>query len=201
MKTYLIIASFFLSLSVVLFLYFMPISNHFVRYLWWRLTADVHVVSGDVVSKETKIHYTVYGRGAPVLLLHGGLSNKLSWFSQLPELSASGYQLILLDSRGHGRSGLGSSELSYRLLADDALAVLDHLKIEKVDVLGWSDGANTALTLASQWPKRIGKIVAISGNYSPQGLTVEARQDNLEHFTGIKYFLYKFWTGAESKFN
>lgn len=200
MKTALVVSGIFLCFSVFMFLYFMPLSNYLARYLWWRLSADVSVLSGDVFSEGTRIHYTVYGQGSPVLLLHGGLSNKLSWFSQLPELADCGYRLILLDSRGHGLSGLGDSDLSYRLLADDALAVLDRLKIARVDVLGWSDGANTALQLASQSPQRIGKIVAISGNYSPQGLTDKARQDNLEQSTGMKYWLYTLWTGAEGAF-
>ena len=200
MKFFLVVAGLLLGGIAVSAFYFMPISNHFARYLWWRLTTDVAATSGDVFSRDTKIHYTVYGDGTPILLLHGGLSNKLSWFSQLPVLSDCGYRLILLDSRGHGLSGLGNAELSYRLLADDALAVLDRLNVQQADVLGWSDGANTALLLAGRWPKRVGKIVAISGNSSPQGLTVAARQQNLEQPTGITYWLYRFWTGAEDKF-
>lgn len=201
MKTFWATTAILLIFITVPALYFFSITSNIVRFLQWRLTSDIAVASGDVVSRQTKIHYTVYGEGTPILLLHGGLSNKLSWFSQLPELSNCGYQLILLDSRGHGRSGLGNHELSYRLLAEDAIAVLDRLKIQQVDLLGWSDGANTALLMASDWPERINKIVAISGNYHPQGLTKQARQENLEKTTGIKYWLYRVWTGAEENFH
>ncbi len=191
-----------LTLSVLaLAIYFMPITSHLVRYLYWQWTTPVSHNEGEVYSDGTKIHYQVYGSGKPVLLLHGGLSNKLSWYSQLPLLAEQNLQLILLDSRGHGRSDLGSNNLSYQLLADDATAVLDTLQIQKVAVLGWSDGANTAFVLASEQPDRITCIISISGNYSPEGLTPEARQENQCPLSGIGYWAYRPWTGAETSFS
>ena len=189
-----------IGITILFYFSYMSVANHFVRYLWWQFTSAVPSSSDTVNSAGTTIHYTVYGQGEPILMLHGGLSNKLSWFSQLPELSSSGYRLILLDSRGHGLSGLGSATLDYRLMVADARAVLDRLKIKHTDVIGWSDGANSALLMASLYPERIGRIVAISGNYSPEGLTPEARQENNERTTGIKYWLYRWWTGAGEKF-
>jgi len=200
MKAAFAIISLVLAIALSLFIYFLPISTNFVRYLWWRLTTATSIVSGKVISNGTDIHYSVYGQGSPILMLHGGLSNKLSWFSQIPVLTASGYQLILLDARGHGLSALGNHTFSYRLLADDAMAVLDQLRVAQVDVIGWSDGANTALILAGISPGRIRKIVAISGNYSPQGLTDEAQQDNFRKTSGVSYWLYRWWTGAGEKF-
>ncbi len=201
MKLFIVIVASLTLTVLALAIYFMPITTHLVRYLYWQWTSPVSHSEGEVYSGGTKIHYQVYGNGKPVLLLHGGLSNKLSWYSQLPLLAEQNLQLILLDSRGHGRSGLGSNNLSYQLLADDATAVLDTLQIQKVAVLGWSDGANTAFVLASQQPDRISRIISISGNYNPEGLTPAARQENKQPLTGISYWTYRLWTGAEARFN
>jgi pimeloyl-ACP methyl ester carboxylesterase len=131
-----------------------------------------------------------------VLLLHGGLSNRLSWFSQLPWLVSSGRQVIVMDTRGHGRSGLGKQALSYRQLAGDAVRVLDRLDVRCSDVIGWSDGANTALLLARDWPQRVGRVVSISGNYSPAGLTPEASADSRQMSQAPVSWLRGLWTGA-----
>jgi pimeloyl-ACP methyl ester carboxylesterase len=96
--------------------------------------------------------------------------------------------VILVDTRGHGESGLGDVELSYRLFAADAIQVMNHLGIERINVIGWSDGANTALLLARYWPERIDRVVAISGNSDPSGLTPAARSDNLNLTNGSSYW-------------
>lgn len=157
--------------------------------------------SGIVHSHDADIHYSVIGQGKPILLIHGGLANRLCWFSQLPWLVDNGYQAIVIDSRGHGNSGLGRSQLTYRLMATDGLNVMNHLNIKKADILGWSDGANTALLMASLWPQRINRIVAISGNFSPAGLTSEAQRQALTQSKGVNYWFYRLWTGAGEKFH
>jgi len=200
MKTLAITAVSFLGILVMVFLYMVPVSTNFVRYLWWRFASGVEITEGRTQSHGASIHYVVFGSGNPVILLHGGLSNKICWFSQIPTLSAHGFQIILVDSRGHGISELGDSELSYHLLAEDALAILNDRNISQTAVIGWSDGANTALQLANEWPARIGKIVAISGNYSPQGLTSEAHRDQLKRSSGLQYWLFRWLTGAGEKF-
>ena len=156
----------------------MPISGNFARYLWWRYTADPGPETGSVDTEGAAIHYQHYrGRGPAILLLHGGLSHRLSWFSQLPWLVSSGRGIVVIDIRGHGRSGLGERALSYLRLASDVLAVMDALHLPKADIIGWSDGGNTALVLAHRWRKRVERIVAISANYDPSGLTEDARAD------------------------
>jgi pimeloyl-ACP methyl ester carboxylesterase len=181
------------------FILLTPMSTRFVRYLFWRLTPEAAASSGSVKVGDADIHYFSYGQGPVVLLLHGGLSNRLSWFSQLPWLVASGRRVVLLDTRGHGHSGLGGGELTYRLLASDSIKVLDRLNIRRADVVGWSDGGNTALMLGRYWPQRVRRLVVISANFNPSGLTPEARQAASEQSRGLAHWISRWWTGAEDR--
>jgi pimeloyl-ACP methyl ester carboxylesterase len=175
----------------------MPISGNFARYLWWRYTADPGPETGSVDTEGAAIHYQHYrGRGPAILLLHGGLSHRLSWFSQLPWLVSSGRGIVVIDIRGHGRSGLGERALSYLRLASDVLAVMDALHLPKADIIGWSDGGNTALVLAHRWRKRVERIVAISANYDPSGLTEDARADATRTSDALTHWFTRWWTEA-----
>ena len=117
-----------------------------------------------------RILYSVYGSGAPVILLHGGLGNSGNWGYQVPGLIRSGYQIVLIDSRGHGRSTRDERPIKYELMASDVLAVMDALKLEKATIVGWSDGAVIALILAMQAPERIAGIYSFGGNMDPTGI-------------------------------
>jgi pimeloyl-ACP methyl ester carboxylesterase len=201
MKVIVVFAGIILAVSLVAgIILSMPIPVNLARYLWWRCLPSGAALSGSIWSGDTDIHYHTFGNGQPVLLLHGGLSNRLSWFSQVPWLVGSGRQVILLETRGHGSSKLGHAELSYRLLAADAIHVLDQLGILRTDVIGWSDGANTALLLAHDWPERVDRIVAISGNSDPSGLTPAAHADNHVQDSGLIYWFKRWWTGAGEHF-
>ena len=74
-----------------------------------------------------RIWYAVYGVGQPVILLHGGLGNSGNWGYQVPALLDAGYQTIVIDSRGHGRSTRDEQPYSYELMASDVLAGIDAL--------------------------------------------------------------------------
>jgi len=179
-----------------LYILLMPMSESLVRYLTWTMTPAAAALRGSVDTGDTTIHYVSYGSGPAILLLHGGLSNRLSWFSQIPLLTSANRQIIVPDTRGHGRSGIGSNELNYRLLASDAIHVLDKLNITQADVIGWSDGGNTALLLGCYWPQRVSKIVVISANFSPSGLTSKAQEDTRTYSSGLTYWIKSWWTGA-----
>lgn len=182
------------------YLLLMPISGNFLAYLIWKTTPAAVPLKGNVKSEDVNIHYISYGTGPAILLLHGGLSNRLSWFSQIPWLVSSGHRVVLLDTRGHGESGLGQSEFTYRLLASDAVQVLNTLGLQQVDVIGWSDGGNTALMLGRYWSGRIRRIVAISANFNPAGLTPEAQQDMLDNQRNpLIQWITRWWTGAGEK--
>jgi pimeloyl-ACP methyl ester carboxylesterase len=173
-----------------------PMSGALLRYLRWSFTSAPSTLHGQVHTDDATIHFKSYGRGPAVLLLHGGLSNRFAWFSQIPWLVASGRQVVVPDTRGHGRSGLGKKELNYRLLASDAIAVMDQLHIEQADIIGWSDGGNTALLMGRYWPDRVGQMVSISANFNPAGLTPAAMEDAKSKSCGLKYWITRWWTGT-----
>jgi pimeloyl-ACP methyl ester carboxylesterase len=105
--------------------------------------------SGFVENKGSRIWYSVYGDGAPLILLHGGLGHSGNWGHQVPALIEGGYRVVLIDSRGHGRSTRDHQPYSYELMASDVLAVMNLLNLEKAALIGWSDGACTAMVLGA----------------------------------------------------
>jgi pimeloyl-ACP methyl ester carboxylesterase len=117
--------------------------------------------SGRVEANGISIFYAIYGKGPPVILLHGGLANADYWGNQIPAL-ASVHTVIIMDSRGNGRSTRDSQPLSYDLMADDVVALMNALEVQKADIVGWSDGAVVGLDLAMRHADRVGKIFAFA---------------------------------------
>lgn len=124
---------------------------------------------GYVDHDGVSIWYAAYGSGAPVILLHGGLGNSGNWGYQVPALINAGHRVIVIDSRGHGRSTRDTRPYSYELMASDVLAVMDRLEIEKAAIVGWSDGACTGLILARTHPERISGVFFFACNMDPSG--------------------------------
>jgi pimeloyl-ACP methyl ester carboxylesterase len=125
---------------------------------------------GHVARDGARIWYATYGRGAPVVLLHGGLGHSGNWGYQVPALVAAGRRAVLVDSRGHGRSTRDARPFTYELLASDVLAVLDALGLDRAAVVGWSDGACTALILARRTPSRVAGVFFFGCNMDPGGV-------------------------------
>lgn len=125
---------------------------------------------GYVEREGAAIWYASYGAGRPVILLHGGLGNSGNWGYQLPALVENGHRTILIDSRGHGRSTRDDRPFSYELLADDVLAVMDVLPVDRAALVGWSDGACTALVLANSAPVRVAGVFYFACNMDPSGV-------------------------------
>lgn len=124
---------------------------------------------GEAPVDGVKIHYAIYGQGSPVVFLHGGLANTSYWGNQVPAVAAH-HTVILVDSRGHGRSTRDARPYGYDLMADDVVALLDHLGIPKADVVGWSDGAILGLDLALRHKDHVGKVFAFAANTLPSGV-------------------------------
>ena len=124
---------------------------------------------GRLEHDDARIWYASYGLGPPVILLHGGLGHSGNWGYQVPALIDSGHRTIVIDSRGHGRSTRDERPYSYELMASDVLAVMDHLQLEKAALVGWSDGACTALVLADSRPSRVAGVFFFACNMDPSG--------------------------------
>jgi pimeloyl-ACP methyl ester carboxylesterase len=130
---------------------------------------DNAIKSGYAPVNGVKIWYSVFGRGKPVVLLHGGLANSNYWGRLVPALSGR-YQVIVMDSRGHGSSTRSSEPIGYDLMASDVLAVMDFLQIEKAALVGWSDGAIIGLDIAINHPARLTRLFAFAANSDPDGV-------------------------------
>ncbi len=122
-----------------------------------------------IANKGAAIWHAAYGSGPAVILLHGGLGNSGNWGYQIPALVENGYRVIVIDSRGHGRSTRDEQPYSYELMASDVIAVMDALQLEKAALAGWSDGACTALVLASKSPERAAGVFFFACNMDPSG--------------------------------
>ena len=123
---------------------------------------------GIVTIDGADIYYATFGKGAPVILLHGGLGNGDHWANQVPALSET-FQVITIDSRGQGRSTRTRAGVTYDTMADDVLAVMDHLKLDHAAIVGWSDGGEIALKLAIAHPDRVDKLFIFGVNYDSAG--------------------------------
>ena len=125
---------------------------------------------GYIENQGARIWYSTYGFGSPVILLHGGLGHSGNWGYQVPALVENGYRAVLIDSRGHGRSTRDAQPFSYELMASDVLAVMDTLPLEKAALVGWSDGACTALILAVHAPSRAAGVFYFACNMDTSGV-------------------------------
>ena len=118
--------------------------------------------SGVAAVNGIRLWYAVFGHGDPVILVHGGLANSDYWGLQIPVL-AQHYQVVVLDSRGHGRSTRTAAPIGYDAMASDVLALMDTLHIGKAALVGWSDGAIIGLDIAIHHPERLTQAVRLCG--------------------------------------
>ena len=113
-------------------------------------------------SDDAKIYYEVYGKGEPILILHGGGVGTPYELGKILDELKKNHQLIVMSTRGHGRSEIGHSPISFKQKVDDVISVLDAAKISKpVQIFGFSDGAYTAYEIAARHPERVERIAAI----------------------------------------
>lgn len=119
------------------------------------------------------LHYKVVGNGYPIVFLHGALLSMNDWEKQYDDFAGK-YKLIFIDSRGHGKSSFSTEPLSYNVMADDVISLLDHLKIDKAAIVGFSDGGNIGMSMCLRYPERVSKLVAIGSNYKVDDSSVHA---------------------------
>jgi pimeloyl-ACP methyl ester carboxylesterase len=122
------------------------------------------------LAEEAKIYYEVYGKGKPFVLLHGGIMGSIDEMGQFIDSLSKTYQVIAVSTRGHGKSEIGLTPLSYEQKVNDIIAVINAITKDSVMVLGFSDGAYTGYKLASMYPSRIKKLIAIGAGEQVPGL-------------------------------
>lgn len=123
-----------------------------------------------------QMYYATFGAGDPVLLIHGGLGHADIWANQVTDLMKD-HLVIVADSRGHGRSTRTEEPFGYDLMASDYLALLDYLKIDKVDLVGWSDGGIIGLDIAMSHPERLDHLYAQAANITTDGVDPSVAED------------------------
>ncbi|MEM9650200.1 MAG: alpha/beta hydrolase [Bacteroidota bacterium] len=126
--------------------------------------------AGKYIETVTaKLYYETYGSGTPLLLLHGDTFGYIDEFAQYIPLLAENFKVIAVGMRGHGKSELGTNILSYKLFAEDAIAILKKEQHETALVMGFSAGAITAYYLAANFPDTVEKVVALGGMTDSSG--------------------------------
>jgi pimeloyl-ACP methyl ester carboxylesterase len=121
------------------------------------------------------LYYQTYGAGRPMILLHGGLGSGEMFGPILPTL-ADHHQVIVVDLQGHGRTGDIDRPLDVRLMADDIAALVDHLGLQKPDVVGYSLGGGVAFQVAIKYPEKVGRLVSASANIRRDAIYPEMLQ-------------------------
>lgn len=134
------------------------------------------VSTGKAPVNGIEMYYATYGSGDPVLLIHGGLGNADIWANQVADLMKD-HLVIVADSRGHGRSTRTEEPFGYDLMSSDYLALLDYLKIDKVDLVGWSDGGIIGLDIAMSHPERLDHLYAQAANITTDGVDPSVAED------------------------
>lgn len=124
--------------------------------------------TGTVAVNGVRLWYAIFGHGAPVILLHGGYANSNYWGFQVAALAPK-FEVITIDSRGHGRSTWDGQAITYHLMAQDVIAAMDALYIPKAAVVGWSDGGIIGLDMAIHHPERLTKLFAFGANSNIAG--------------------------------
>ena len=131
--------------------------------------------SGYAPVNGLKMYYEIHGEGKPLVLLHGSfMTIDLNFAQLIPEL-AKKHKVIALEMQGHGRTGDIDRPYSYPALASDVDGLLNHLKIDSADVLGYSLGGTVAFELAIKHPKRVTSLVIISSVFRLDGWLQSAR--------------------------
>ena len=125
--------------------------------------------TGKAPVNGIEMYYATYGAGDPILLIHGGLGNADIWSNQVANLMKD-HLVIVADSRGHGRSTRTEEPFGYDLMSSDYLALLDYLKVDKVDLVGWSDGGIIGIDIAMSHPERLKHLFAQAANITTDGV-------------------------------
>jgi pimeloyl-ACP methyl ester carboxylesterase len=148
--------------------------------------------SGYAPVNGINVYYEVYGEGNPIVLLHGAFYTiDMNWGQLIPELSKT-RKVVAIEMQGHGHSPFSERNLSISSLASDVEKVMDYLKINSADIVGYSMGGSVAYQFAVQSPKRLRKLVIISSTYKTDGWLTDVN-------TAFKNFKPEFFDNTPLK--
>ena len=138
------------------------------------MTTDSRVPGQYAEVNGINLYYETHGAGKSLILLHGGLMSGETFGPVLP-LLAEHHQVITVDLQGHGRTADIDRPIDYRLMADDIGALIEHLGLDRPDLVGYSLGGGVALMTAAKYPARVRRIVAASAPIRPDAIYPEVR--------------------------
>ena len=128
------------------------------------------MTSGHAPVNGINMYYEIHGKGdMPLVLIHGGGSTIETSFGVLLPLLAATHKIVAVELQAHGRTSDRNAPESFEQDADDVAALLKYLKIEKANILGFSNGGTTTLQIAIRHPQVVNKIVVIAGAYKREG--------------------------------
>ena len=139
---------------------------------------DNAAASGTFTHDGVTLYYETYGEGEPLLMIHGNGASIASFAFQIDHFKSK-YKVIAMDSREQGKSGSSDTRMTYEVMTDDLAALLDHLGVGPVDVLGWSDGGIEALLLGIRHPDKVKKLAAMAANLNPSLQAVYPETDGM----------------------
>ena len=143
---------------------------------------------------DIELFYEEMGSGEPFILLHGNGEDH-TIFDNVAKHFANQYHVIAIATRGHGKSPLGDEPFSLYQFAEDLNEFMNEQKIEKANILGFSDGGNIALIFASEYPEKVIKLIANGANTKPSGIKP------LVHLAMLfRYMLYSVAAAFSGKF-
>ena len=134
------------------------------------------------------LYHETHGTGRPLILLHGGLGSGEMFGPILPALTER-HQVITVDLQGHGRTADIDRPIDIRLMADDIAALIDHLGLEKPDLVGYSLGGGVAFFTASKYPEKVAKLVMTSAHIDSNAIPAEMRAQQAQVNSGAIEFL------------
>src|SRR5262245_43045056 len=134
------------------------------------VSAQQKPITGYAPVNGLKMYYEVHGSGDTVVLLHGSfMTITNNWTGWIGELSKT-RKVIAVEMQGHGRTADINRDFSYENLADDVAALVDHLKIPRADLIGYSLGGGGAMQCAIRHPEKVRTVGSISGAVRHDGL-------------------------------
>jgi pimeloyl-ACP methyl ester carboxylesterase len=146
--------------------------EHVVTSTDW--TSDTNGVGQYADVNGLHLYFETHGAGRPLVLLHGGLGSGEMFGPVVAQLAAS-HQVIVPDLQAHGRTADIDRPIDLKLMADDIAALIDHLGLDKPDVVGYSLGGGVAFHTAVKYPAKVGKVVVASAFFTTAAVYPDIR--------------------------